>query len=61
MWKIKDCPRCKGDLLIDRRTDPWYEQCLQCGYRCESRNTPRFEAKPQHKIETHVSWKKRIN
>ncbi len=31
-WKFKKCPRCSGDLFLDREPDGWYEQCLQCGY-----------------------------
>ncbi len=33
LWKLKKCPRCHGDLFLDKDTDGWYEQCLQCGYR----------------------------
>lgn len=33
LWKLKKCPRCHGDLFLDRDTDGWFEQCLQCGYR----------------------------
>ena len=35
MWKLKGCPRCGGDVFIDRDLQDWYEQCLQCGYRSE--------------------------
>lgn len=35
MWKLKSCPRCGGDLFIDKDADGWYEQCLQCAYRRE--------------------------
>ena len=42
-WKLKTCPRCQGDLFLDRGTDGWHEQCLQCGYRRELR--PIAEAK----------------
>ena len=35
MWKSKSCPRCGGDIFVDRDLEGWYEQCLQCGYRCE--------------------------
>ena len=31
-WKIKNCPRCGGDIYIDEELDGAYEQCLQCGY-----------------------------
>ncbi len=33
LWKLKTCPRCHGDLFIDKDPDGWFEQCLQCGYR----------------------------
>jgi hypothetical protein len=32
-WKLKGCPRCKGDLLVERLQGRWDEYCLQCGYR----------------------------
>jgi len=31
-WKLKACPRCKGDIFIGQETDGWYEHCLLCGY-----------------------------
>lgn len=30
--RLKACPRCKGDLLIDREMEG-AEICIQCGYR----------------------------
>ena len=39
MWKLKSCPRCGGDVFVDRDVyEGWYEQCLQCGYRAALRN-----------------------
>jgi predicted nucleic acid-binding Zn-ribbon protein len=32
-WKLHSCPRCNGDLFIERDLDDWYEECLQCGYK----------------------------
>jgi len=29
---IRVCPRCKGNVLLDRDLYGWYEQCLQCSY-----------------------------
>lgn len=26
------CPKCNGNLYLDRDFNGWYEQCLQCGY-----------------------------
>ncbi len=36
-WKLKTCPRCQGDLFVDKDLDGWFEQCLQCSYRKELR------------------------
>ena len=32
-WKLKSCPRCTGDMFVDRDENGWYEQCLLCCYR----------------------------
>ncbi len=43
MWRLKGCPRCKGDMLIDREYCTWYEWCLQCGHRRDLKGI--FEAR----------------
>ena len=42
-WKLKACARCGGDLFIDRDMDGWFEQCLQCSYRRELRESKGYE------------------
>ncbi|MBI2329500.1 MAG: hypothetical protein HYU85_07725 [Chloroflexi bacterium] len=43
-WKLKSCPRCRGDIFIDRDLEGWwYEQCLQCSYRSELKNLAEFK------------------
>jgi len=32
IWKFKSCPRCNGDLYVDRHNNGWNMWCLQCGY-----------------------------
>ncbi len=33
MWKLKGCPRCGGDLLIEKDLFyGWYEKCIQCSF-----------------------------
>jgi hypothetical protein len=32
MMSFDSCPRCKGDMLLERDQYGWYEQCLQCCY-----------------------------
>ena len=38
-WKFRSCPRCDGDMFIDRDLYGWYEQCIQCGYARNLRST----------------------
>lgn len=42
MWKFKSCPRCGGDLFIERDLNGWYEQCLQCSYKRELKDLSKF-------------------
>lgn len=32
VWKLKSCPRCNGDLFVQREAEGWFECCLLCGY-----------------------------
>ncbi|MCH8864516.1 MAG: hypothetical protein IIB13_04030 [Chloroflexi bacterium] len=50
MLRFKSCPRCKGDVLIDKDVYGWYEQCLQCGYQRDLKNMTKV--KPQSAPET---------
>ncbi|MBA7486250.1 hypothetical protein ES707_21806 [subsurface metagenome] len=39
-WKFKSCPRCNGDMFIDKDLYyGWYEQCIQCSYARDLRST----------------------
>ena len=42
VWKLKSCPRCGGDLFLDRDEGKWYEQCLQCSYLRELKDAAEF-------------------
>jgi len=42
-WRIKACPRCQGDMFIDKGIYGWYEQCLQCSYQQELRDISEFK------------------
>jgi len=42
IWKLKRCPRCGGDMFIDRDIYGWYEKCLQCGYYGELKSLDEF-------------------
>ena len=32
MISFRKCPRCNGDILLDKDHFGWYIECLQCGY-----------------------------
>ena len=32
MLMVKACPRCKGDMFVERDRFGWHWQCLQCGH-----------------------------
>ena len=42
-WRLKACPRCKGDVYIAKDLDGWFEQCLQCGCRRELKEIGDFQ------------------
>ena len=46
MLRFKDCPRCEGDVLLDKDQYGWYEQCLQCGYLRDLEIIVEVEQKP---------------
>ena len=31
----KRCPKCGGNVYLDRDYYGWYEKCLQCAYTCD--------------------------
>jgi hypothetical protein len=37
-WKLKDCPRCGGDIFMDIDEAGWLGHCLQCGYMGRAAN-----------------------
>jgi hypothetical protein len=51
MLKLKSCPRCKGDILIDRDHFGWYEQCFQCGYQHDLKVSDGMKAQVRNKYE----------
>ncbi len=46
MWKLKSCPRCRGDIFIAKDLDGWFEQCLQCSYRRELKGIAEYKRFP---------------
>ena len=48
--QLKSCPRCTGDIFIQRETDGWYEECLACGYRRDISNLVTINTVGQIKV-----------
>jgi predicted nucleic acid-binding Zn-ribbon protein len=47
--KPKACPRCCGDIFVDRADEEPEEVCIQCGYRKYIRVTD--NARPETALE----------
>ena len=47
-WRLKACPRCHGDVYLDRESDGWFEKCLQCSYNRELKDLSEFNT---YKVE----------
>ena len=43
------CPKCGGNLYIDKDYHGWYEECLQCAYMNDLEAV--YESKVQAKVE----------
>ena len=50
MLKLKGCPRCRGDIIVDRDHHGWYEQCLQCGYQHDLKSVVKVERRPIQEV-----------
>lgn len=40
MLNFKSCPRCEGDVKVDRDWYGEYESCLQCGWSKDASDEP---------------------
>jgi len=47
MILLKACPRCRGDLVIERLPGETEFVCLQCGYRTEVKSRTKLTLRPQ--------------
>ena len=55
VWKLKSCPRCNGDLFIQREQDGGYEECLLCGYQRDVSNLVTVNTLGQVKIKGQMA------
>ena len=50
--RLKACPRCRGDLLLDRAMEDAEEVCIQCGYHTFARIL--YNKQPQYQPEETI-------
>ncbi len=55
-WKLKECPRCHGDVYIDHDYYDWFMECLQCGYTASLNSVP--ERVPEEPAVMPAKWKR---
>jgi len=57
------CPKCRGNLYLDRGYNGWYEECLQCGFIkdlaivYEHKKQVQVKAGREHEKHTDLSGK----
>ena len=64
-WKLKSCPKCNGNLFIQRETDDWYEACPSCGYQRDISNLVTEntvgQVKIKRSVEAEPDWSTDVN
>lgn len=58
MFIGKSCPRCKGDVWVDRDEYGWYKQCIMCGYMRDLKDIR--VTKPHHSRDHNKSPKRTV-
>ncbi len=54
--KMRNCPRCGGNLVTDRDVDGYYKRCIQCSFAAEI--IPPEYPRPQSRMESLTGRKK---
>lgn len=51
-WKFRSCPRCSGDVYVEKDNNDTYERCLQCGYvKLTGSSLSAFQYDMEHETE----------
>jgi len=53
-WRINKCPRCQGNMFLEKDEFGWYEHCLQCSYSQELEGIYEFNKKPTQREKKAV-------
>jgi hypothetical protein len=51
--RLESCPKCKGQLLLEKDNYGLYQQCLQCGYLHDLQIFPLIDSE---EIEDEKEW-----
>ena len=49
MQTEKSCPKCNGDVFVEKDISGWYERCLQCGYDRDLKDVLEVQVKSSHR------------
>ena len=47
MFFLKACPRCRGDIYVDRDNYGPFLHCMQCGYIKDLEGSPKIRVRVQ--------------
>ncbi len=47
--KLSSCPRCGGNLVLDRDIDGYFKRCIQCSFSVSVSTPFKIESKPDRK------------
>ncbi len=59
MWRLKGCPKCSGDMFLEKDLDGWYERCLQCGYNRDMVTIVEVKQEPSTKRKKEPALQRR--
>lgn len=54
MW-LKTCPRCRGDLYVERGIGETYVSCLQCGHTLNKMEEEHLRQSPAYQRRVGVT------
>ena len=53
--RLSKCPRCGGNMFLDRDPSGWYEECLQCSSWRKVESMGRSEELPSQMVKESQS------
>ena len=44
VWRLEECPKCRGNIFLESDSSGWFVKCLQCGYTLYLESVLRVES-----------------